>query len=120
MKQFQRPINVLDSEVLQCSYGNYPWDDWEKKALAKGVPKELAALGRLTMREAYQHDWEDRLKSLCGWYDQGRCMIRLALRSPKWPANAGSGCSTRMVIGGSMTRRPGSGNHGHERRSSQA
>jgi hypothetical protein len=83
MKQFQRPINILDSEVLQCSYGHYPWDDWEKKSLAKGVSKELAALGRLTMREAYQHDWEDRLKSLCGWYDQGRCMIRLALRSPE-------------------------------------
>ena len=56
-------------------------DDWERDALAAGVPKDLAGLGRLTVREAYQHGWDDRLKSLCGWYDQGKRMIRLALRS---------------------------------------
>ena len=64
-------------------FGQYPWDDWERDALAAGVPKDLAGLGRLTVREAYQHGWDDRLKSLCGWYDRGRRMIRLALRSPK-------------------------------------
>lgn len=83
MKQFQAPLNVFDSGVLDCTFGHYPWDDWEKDALAAGVPKDLAGLGRLTVREAVQHDWDDRLKSLCGWYDQGRRMIRLALRSPK-------------------------------------
>jgi hypothetical protein len=82
MKKFPRPLNVLDSEVLQCTFGHYPWDDWEKDALAAGVPKALAGLGRLVVREAYQHDWSDRLKSLCGWYDRGRRMIKLALRSP--------------------------------------
>ena len=75
-----RPI---DQRVLGCACGHYPWDDWERMALAAGVPKELAGLGRLTMREAYQHDWTDKLKSLCGWNDDGRRMIRLALRSPK-------------------------------------
>jgi hypothetical protein len=83
MKHFRRPLNVFDSEVLQCVYGQYPWDDWERDALAAGVPKDLAGLGRLTVREAYQHDWSDPLKSFCGWYDRGRRMIKLALRSPQ-------------------------------------
>jgi hypothetical protein len=74
---------ALDGRVLSCAFGHYPWDDWERAALAAGVPKDLAGLGRLTMREAYQHQWSDRLKSLCGWRDEGRRMIRLALRSPK-------------------------------------
>jgi hypothetical protein len=74
---------LLDERVLGCTYGHYPWDDWERTALAAGVPKSLAGLGRLTMREAYQHQWDDRLKSLCGWCDEGRRMTRLALRSPQ-------------------------------------
>jgi hypothetical protein len=69
--------------VAGCVFGRYPWDDWERAALAAGVPKELAGLGRLTMREAYQHNWDEELKSWCGWRDGGRRMIRLALRSPK-------------------------------------
>jgi hypothetical protein len=72
-----------ENQVLGCEYGHYPWDDWEKDALAAGVPKDLAGLGRLTVREAVQHDWDERLKSLCGWYDQGQRMIKLALRSPE-------------------------------------
>jgi len=83
MKKFQRPLHVLDSEVLPCTFGHYPWDDWQKDALAAGVPKDLAGLGRLVVREAYQHDWSDELKSLCGWYDQGKRMIKFALHSPK-------------------------------------
>jgi hypothetical protein len=43
----------------------------------------LAGLARLTIREAYQHQWSDRLKSLCGWRDDGGRMLRLALRSPE-------------------------------------
>ena len=73
----------LDERVLGCTFGNYPWDEWERRALAAGVPKELAGVGRLTMREAYQHGWTDKLKSLCGWNDDGRRMIKLALRSPQ-------------------------------------
>jgi hypothetical protein len=80
MKKFRRPMDIFAN--LDCVYGQYPWDDWERDALAAGVPKDLAGLGRLTVREAYQHGWDDRLKSLCGWYDQGRRMIKLALRSP--------------------------------------
>lgn len=69
--------------VFNCTYGHYPWDDWEKVALAAGVPQDLAGLGRLTMREAFQHGWDARLRSLCGWRDQGKRMLALALRSPE-------------------------------------
>ena len=67
---------------LQCEYGNYPWDRWQRKALAAGVAPELADLGRAVMREAYQHDWDKRLKMLCGWNDHGRCIIQQALHCP--------------------------------------
>jgi hypothetical protein len=53
MKKFRRPLDVFDSEVLDCVYGQYPWDDWERDALAAGVPKALAGLGRLTTTERY-------------------------------------------------------------------
>lgn len=76
-------LTALDERVLRCTFGNYPWDDWEKVALAKGVPPELAALGRAVFREAYQHGWDERLKALCGWRDDGQRMLKLALRSPR-------------------------------------
>jgi hypothetical protein len=82
MKKFRRPLAMFEAGVVQCTFGHYPWDDWERDALAAGVPRDLAGLGRLTVREAFNHSWDDRLKSLCGWYDRGRRMIRLALRSP--------------------------------------
>ena len=72
----------LDERVLSCTFGNYPWDEWGRRALAAGVPKELAGLGRLTMREAYQHGWPENLKTLCGWNDDGQAMTKLALRAP--------------------------------------
>ena len=72
-----------EGRVIGCEYLHYPWDDWERAALAVGVPKALAGLGRLTMREAYNHGWTEKLKSLCGWRDDGRRMIKLALRSPQ-------------------------------------
>lgn len=78
---------VESLEILQsqgyCTYGQYPWDHWQTAALAAVVPAELASLGRSVMREAHQHAWSERLKSLCGWNDKGKRMIRLALRSPK-------------------------------------
>jgi len=68
--------------VLQCAYGHYPWDEWEKAARAAGLAKDLAASGRLVMREAFQHDWGDCLKNFCGWRDEGRAMLRRARRAP--------------------------------------
>jgi hypothetical protein len=83
MKFIPAGLTDLDRKILACSFGHYPWDDWERAALKKGVPEELAGLGRLVMREAYNHGWSDRLRSLCGWNDGGRRMIKLALRSPE-------------------------------------
>jgi hypothetical protein len=71
-----------ESRVIGCEYLHYPWDDWEAWALAHGLDRDLAGLARLTIREAYQHQWSDRLKSLCGWQDDGGRMLCLALRSP--------------------------------------
>ena len=64
---------TLDERVLGCTFGHYPWDGWERKAQAAGVPVELAVLGRAVMREAYQHDWAERLE-FCGWHDHGNAM----------------------------------------------
>lgn len=69
--------------VLGCEYGHYPWDAWHRWAIAQGLNESLAELGRSVIREAYQHDWNARLKSLCGWKDDGRRMVRLALYSPE-------------------------------------
>lgn len=52
--------------VLAISPGSYPWDLWQHEALDAGLAPELATLGRAVMREAYQHDWCDRLKYECG------------------------------------------------------
>ena len=77
-----RPCRLREDEVMGCTYGDYPWDGWQRWALAHGVPAELATLGRAVIREADQHGWDERLKSLCGWRDDGRRMLRLALRNP--------------------------------------
>jgi hypothetical protein len=71
-------LSPLDQRVLGCAFGHYPWDDWERAALKAGLSKDLAGLGRLVIREAYQHGWEPWLQSLCGWNDDGQ-----ALRFPQ-------------------------------------
>jgi hypothetical protein len=45
MKKFRRPLDVFNSEVLQCSYGHYPWDDWARDAVKAGVSQDLAWAG---------------------------------------------------------------------------
>ena len=84
MKKFRRPLDIFDS-VLDCVYGQYPWDDWERDALAAGVSKDLAGLGRLTVREAYQHGWGRTASnpSAAGMTRANATLIKLALRSPK-------------------------------------
>ena len=32
-----------ESQVFGCSYGEYPWDDWESWAVAQGVSDDLAS-----------------------------------------------------------------------------
>jgi hypothetical protein len=62
----------LRFDVCACSFGGYPWDDWERFALASDLDAELAGLGRLLVREAYNHGWEAWLQNRCGWGDDGR------------------------------------------------
>ena len=73
----------LDAHVLSCGCGNFPWDHWKERALAAGMPAELAVLGRAVMREAYQHAWSEELQAACGWEDEGNAMLVLALETPK-------------------------------------
>jgi hypothetical protein len=79
------PMNTtaLDARLLACSAGAYPWDDWERSALASGLAADLASLGRSVMREAYNHAWCERLKKECGWSAEGRSMLRRVLAHPR-------------------------------------
>jgi hypothetical protein len=73
----------LAFDVCASTFGHYPWDDWERFALARGLDAELAGLGRLLVREAYNHGWEGWLQNLCGWSDDGQALLACALRAPK-------------------------------------
>ena len=79
---YRQSLETLRSRHY-CTYGQYPWDFWEKRAVARGVPPDLANLGRAVMREADQHLWEPELQALCGWEDEGEAMIELALAAPE-------------------------------------
>jgi len=75
-------LTALDARLFTCSAGAYPWDDWERSALASGLAADLAGLGRSVMREAYNHAWCGRLKKECGWSDDGRAMRRRVTAQP--------------------------------------
>jgi len=67
----------------ETSPGQYPWDDWERMALAAGLSSALASLGRSLMREADQHSWCGRLRRECGWNDDGRSLLGRLLAQPR-------------------------------------
>ncbi len=46
---------------------DFPWDRFEAHARVRGVPGDLAQLGRAVMREAYQHQWPADVARLYGW-----------------------------------------------------
>jgi len=71
-----------DEVMAGCDAGVFPWDGWEKHALAQGVAPDIAALGRAVIREAWQHGWLAPYRALCGWRDDGRLMLQLALNAP--------------------------------------
>lgn len=77
-----KPKLDLGFDVCARSFGHYPWDDWERHALAHGLDADLAGQARLLIREAYNHGWEGWLQSLCGWSDDGQALLAFALRSP--------------------------------------
>ncbi len=70
-------IDERQQHLAAAKPGEYPWDDWQRQALAAGVSDELANLGRAVMREADQHNWCDSLKYECGasHEDSGKGMI---------------------------------------------
>lgn len=73
---------LRDDEVIGCVYGAYPWDGWQHWAFANSVSLKLATLGRAVIREAWQHGWDEELRAECGWRDDGRAMLALALSNP--------------------------------------
>ena len=73
---------LRDERVMGCVYGCYPWDDWQHWAFAHGVSLDVATLGRAVIREAWQHGWSETLRAECGWRDDGRAMLALALTNP--------------------------------------
>lgn len=78
------PSPVLDeSQVLGCEYLHYPWDEWERWALAQGLDPSVAGQARLLIREAFNHGWPEELRVLCGWRDDGQALFKLARRAPK-------------------------------------
>jgi len=72
-----------ESQVIGCEYLHYPWDDWHRWSLAQGLNERLAGAGRLLIREAYNHSWDEWLKAECGWSDDGQALLDYALRFPQ-------------------------------------
>jgi hypothetical protein len=66
-----------------CSYGHFPWDDWERWALSRGLHPDIAGQARLLIREWFNHSWDECLRQLCGWSDDGRALLQFGLKSPK-------------------------------------
>jgi len=81
-----RELRAREDRLLACKPGQYPWDDWQRAALAAGVADELANLGRAVMREAYQHSWCEELRDECGAgrEEAAEGMIFEALEQPNW------------------------------------
>lgn len=81
-----RELRAREDRLLACQPGQYPWDDWQREALAAEVPDELANLGRAVMREAYQHAWCEELRDECGAgrEEAFKGMIYEALEQPDW------------------------------------
>ena len=77
------PPRLDPEEVFRSDVGHFPWDEWERWALAEGLDVEIAGQARLLIREAFNHGWNERLMSLCGWRDDGQELFRLARSSPK-------------------------------------
>lgn len=84
--KIQTPAPKLDPAwdvVCACSFGHYPWDDWERWALARGLDARVAGQARLLIREAFNHAWAGWLQIICGWDDDGRALFEFGQRAPE-------------------------------------
>jgi len=71
------------ARVMECEVLHYPWDDWERWALSRGLEPGVAGQARLLIREWFNHAWDPSLRRICGWSDDGRALFERARRSPK-------------------------------------
>ena len=74
--------NMAPVAVPSYNSRHYPWDRWQIRALASGVPDDIARLGRSLMRAGYQTQWGDHHPCHCGRSDDGNDMLRLAMADP--------------------------------------
>ena len=77
------PPALDEARIGGCEYPHFPWNEWERWAVASGLAPDLAGLGGLVVREAYNHGWPEPLCTLAGWRDDGRELLAFALRSPE-------------------------------------
>ena len=77
------PPDLDEASIGLCRYPHFPWNEWERWAVASGLAPDLAGLGGLVVREAYNHGWPEPLCTLAGWRDDGRELLAFALRSPE-------------------------------------
>ena len=64
------------------------WEDWYKKAMAAGVPEDVADAGRALVRSLYVDDdesdrWDCDIVRFAGFDDDGYEMIQRALAHPR-------------------------------------
>lgn len=82
-EMFKMQFSFKDWENQHWTYGDYPWDRWQKKMNAKcTVAQDLLRLARDSYRECYQHSWDDELKLFCGYFDDGEQLTKLV---EEWP-----------------------------------
>lgn len=62
---------------------HYPWDDWERWAIERGLEAGVAGQARQIIREAYSHGWPEGLRAFCGWRDDGQGLFKRAWRAPR-------------------------------------
>ncbi len=77
------PPLLDEARIGGCGYPHFPWNDWQRWAVASGLAPDVAGLGGLVIREAYNHGWPERLCALAGWRDDGHAMLAFALKSPE-------------------------------------
>jgi hypothetical protein len=68
------PPELDPARIGRCEHPHFPWNDWERWAVACGLGTDLARLGGLLIREAYNHGWSEPLCVWAGWGDDGREM----------------------------------------------